>query len=309
LNRLQTATESGAWTQTFDCDRYGNQAVRVGSYIPTPALTPQSLSAFDAATNRIKPSVMSGFGYDNSGNVTSDPDASVIGYDAENHQTSYGASTYSYDGDGRRVKKQVGSTTTICVYNVAGQLIAEYDNSTSPPPGGGTSYLISDHLGSTRAVIKADGTVARHDYLPFGEEIPSSIGGRSSVVGYSAADSTRQKFTQKERDSESGLDYFGARYYASPQGRFTSADPGLIKLKHLVNPQKWSRYSYTLNNPLRYFDPDGTEELEVIIRTFIPAKSVQVPATPFRAKGDGRKAGDPVPPGTFRTEIRVTIGN
>jgi RHS repeat-associated protein len=200
---------------------------------------------------------MSGFGYDNSGNVTSDPYASVIGYDAENHQTTYGASTYSYDGDGRWVKKQVGSTTTVFVYNVAVQLIAEYDNSSSPPPGSGTSYLISDHLGSTRAVIKADGTVARHDYLPFGEEIPSSVGSRSSVVGYSAADDTRQKFTEKERDSESGLDYFGARYYSSAVGRFTSVDPITVTFARMVDPQQMSLYTYARNNPLVFVDPTG----------------------------------------------------
>jgi RHS repeat-associated protein len=83
------------------------------------------------------------------------------------------------------------------------------------------------------------------------------------------------------------LDYFGARYYASTQGRFTSVDPGLIKLKHLLNPQKWNRYSYTLNNPLRFFDPDGMEEIEVIFRTFIPSKEIHVPT---HAKGDGRRA-------------------
>jgi RHS repeat-associated protein len=117
----------------------------------------------------------------------------------------------------------------------------------------------------------------------------------------------RQKFTQKERYIETGLDYFGARYYASMQGRFTSFDPGSIKLKQLLNPQDLNRYAYVGNNPLRFIDPDGREKIELIFRTFIPSKQVQVPGTPLMAKGDGRKAGDPVPPGTFRTEIRVTI--
>jgi hypothetical protein len=60
---------------------------------------------------------------------------------------------------------------------------------------------------------------ARYDYLPFGEEIPSNIGSRGGVTGYGGADSTKQKFTQKERDGESGLDYFLARYYSSAQGK------------------------------------------------------------------------------------------
>ena len=61
----------------------------------------------------------------------------------------------------------------------------------------------------------------RHDYVPFGEELFAGVGIRSAALGY-GADSTRQKFTGKERDAETGLDYFLARYYSSTQGRFTS---------------------------------------------------------------------------------------
>ena len=57
----------------------------------------------------------------------------------------------------------------------------------------------------------------RHDYLAFGEELTAGIGLRST--GYSP-DGIRQKFTQKERDIETGLDFFDARYYASTQGRY-----------------------------------------------------------------------------------------
>ncbi len=51
-----------------------------------------------------------------------------------------------------------------------------------------------------------------------------------------------------KNDSESGNDYFGARYYASSMGRFMSPDPGKVNLKHLANPQKWNKYAYVLNN-------------------------------------------------------------
>ena len=51
--------------------------------------------------------------------------------------------------------------------------------------------------------------------------------------------------------------YFGARYYASQTGRFTTIDPLLGIEDALVNPQRWNRYMYSLNNPLRYVDPDG----------------------------------------------------
>lgn len=62
--------------------------------------------------------------------------------------------------------------------------------------------------------------------------------------------------TLKERDIETGLDFFGARYYASTQGRFTSSDP-LLSSGSVYAPQTWNRYSYTINNPLKYTDPFG----------------------------------------------------
>jgi RHS repeat-associated protein len=62
--------------------------------------------------------------------------------------------------------------------------------------------------------------------------------------------------TSKERDNETGLDFFEARYYGSTQGRFTSPDP-LLSSGMVVDPQSWNRYSYVLNNPLVLIDPDG----------------------------------------------------
>ena len=55
---------------------------------------------------------------------------------------------------------------------------------------------------------------------------------------------------------QTGLDYFGARYFSSTLGRFTSPDP-LMASGRPNNPQTWNRYTYTLNNPLRYIDPLG----------------------------------------------------
>lgn len=57
------------------------------------------------------------------------------------------------------------------------------------------------------------------------------------------------KFTGKERDSETGLDYFGARYYGSNMGRFTSPDKPFAD-QHVYDPQSWNLYSYTRNNPI-----------------------------------------------------------
>jgi RHS repeat-associated protein len=64
------------------------------------------------------------------------------------------------------------------------------------------------------------------------------------------------KFTGKERDSESGLDNFGARYNSSSMGRFMSPDPANIGVNRL-SPQSWNAYSYSLNNPLNLTDPTG----------------------------------------------------
>src|SRR3984885_7523098 len=62
-------------------------------------------------------------------------------------------------------------------------------------------------------------------------------------------------FTSKERGQESGLDYFGARYYGSALGRFTSPDSGVDQ--HPIDPQSWNLYSYVRNNPLTSIDPSG----------------------------------------------------
>src|SRR4051812_7069238 len=62
-----------------------------------------------------------------------------------------------------------------------------------------------------------------------------------------------QKFTGKERDQETGLDFFGARYMSAAQGRFTSPDPSTLSA-FIDNPQTWNKYSYVYNNPLVFID-------------------------------------------------------
>src|SRR6185437_13165856 len=77
-----------------------------------------------------------------------------------------------------------------------------------------------------------------------------------SVVCVSDVCFAQSCYTGKERDTESGLDYFGARYYGSNMGRFMSPDHPLID-QHPENPQSWNLYAYARNNPLINIDPTG----------------------------------------------------
>jgi RHS repeat-associated protein len=95
---------------------------------------------------------------------------------------------------------------------------------------------------------------------------------RSVACSFSVASRNGYKFTGKERDSESGLDYFGARHHASALGRFMSADPKLMTARHLGSPQKWNKYAYVQNNPLMRVDPDGQDDW-VVFRTALDPKT------------------------------------
>lgn len=268
LNRLKTfietvhSSQTVSLAQTYDYDRWGNRAITVGyrqSQTITP--TPQSTSDFNPSNNRI-----TNASYDNAGNLISAVSGYLFYYDAENkmivHDDTSTVGTldnqYSYDGDGQRVKKVTGTVTTVFVYNAMGQMVAKYTDDNSPSPTTGTSYFTADHLGTPRVITNKDKVVlSRHDYMPFGEEIKAPRGDRSASQGYvEGGDGVRQKFTQYERDNESGLDYAQARYYSNAQGRFTSVDP-VMPAGISVDPQSWNRYSYCINNPLRYVDPTG----------------------------------------------------
>ena len=109
-----------------------------------------------------------------------------------------------------------------------------------------------DAIGNVLAVTSYNGAVVeQHDYLPYGEELCGTQACGSINPGQP------KRFTGKERDAETGLDYFGARYYGSKIGRFTTVDPAYTIKENLVDPQRWNKYAYGRNNPLRYVDPDG----------------------------------------------------
>ncbi len=173
---------------------------------------------------------------------------------------------YAYDGLGQRVKRTTtirgSSETTVYVYDAFGRLAAEY-SSVAPEAGtGGTFYRTEDHLGSTRLVTKQDQTVAEcRDFFPFGERIGSGLNGRSADCYGGTSGAVKQQFTGKERDAESSLDYFGARYYSARLGRFIGPDEPLTD-QFASDPQSWNLYSYVRNNPLRFLDPTGRKCVE-----------------------------------------------
>ena len=254
-----------SWRQSFGYDRYGNQwaAQHLGTNMPYSGLRPTQQSNYNASTNR-RVEVTNQLAYDAAGELTRHGAWNLV-YDAEGRirqSTNTGTSQttdYAYDGAGHRVKKTVGSASTWYVYDAFGQLAAEYTSS-GPSGTAATHYLTTDHLGSTRLVTDGSGAVvSRHDYLPFGEEAPSNLGGRSTSHGYLANASLTQRFTGKERDTETGLDYFGARYMSAAMGRFTGADPIWVKADRLVDPQRLNLYIYSRNSPLRFTDPTGMD--------------------------------------------------
>jgi RHS repeat-associated protein len=153
-------------------------------------------------------------------------------------------------------KTVTGGTNSVStyVYDATGQLAAEY--ATGVAQDSGTTYLTADHLGSTRLVTDGGGNpVHRFDYMPFGEDL-SGFGNRNLIASYNMSAVPTEKFTGKERDAETGLDYFGARYFSSAQGRWTSPDKPFAD-QHIEDPQSWNLYAYVRNNPLRLVDDTG----------------------------------------------------
>ncbi len=223
--------------------------------IPLMGNTP---TAFSTANNQIIGP--GGTTYDAAGNQTL-VNGNAVGYDAENNATTLLGWVFGYlfDGLGQRVEKtQYGHTPTVYVYDAFGQLAAEYAGGTSWSTdyvrwgsGGGliatenaagpctTCYFGFDHLGSVRLVMNQEGTVvARHDFLPYREEVPASTAGRDGRFGPNN-DWVTTKFTGQLRDGESGMDYFKARDFTAVLGRFMSADPGNAGA-NLLSSQSWN---------------------------------------------------------------------
>ena len=149
---------------------------------------------------------------------------------------------YIYAFDGRLLAEYdvAGALVRDYIY-FGGQLVAEYT-------GAQLFYYASDQINSTRIVTDSSGTVvyaAAHE--PYGGIQ------KTWVTTYDPA----LKFSGKQRDAESDLDYFGARYYDRAQYRFISTDP--ICRKSSGNLQMANLYSYCINNPINLIDPNGED--------------------------------------------------
>jgi RHS repeat-associated protein len=266
LNRVSTALTQATsvtycWGEVFGYDAWANlKSINHDSAHSASGCGTAPLSVTPYLNNRLTDT---GFGFDAAGNMTSDPvnsSPNSYTFNAEGELTSAAGVNYTYDGDGSRVKKSSGklywygngidplseSDASGNLRNeyifLSGKRIAMLQLSSST-----VNYYIADHLGSSRIVTNSSGSILDDsDFYPYGGE-------RS----YSSGSGNNYKFTGKERDAESRLDDFAARFYTSNYGRFLSADDA--KYAHAPDPQTWNLYTYVANNPLNAVDPTGHE--------------------------------------------------
>ena len=205
------------------------------------------------------------YGYDANGNMLTRVEGGLTytqTFDAENRLISVVVSgqttSFIYDGDGNLVKK-INPDGSKTLY-VAG--IYEVDKNSGgtvtgtktyyPAAGamriGSTLYFVlKDHLGSSSVVTDASGnTVGEERYYPFGQT--------RLTTGTMLTD---KLFTGQREITGLGIYYYGARFYSPYINRFLSAD---TMVSSLANPQSLNRYSYVLENPLKYTDPTGHKE-------------------------------------------------
>ena len=275
LNRILTAKESTAWGVSFTTstgspgiDAWGN--VFQTSSISGTSINPMSMTQVIGDNNRF---TVNGYGYDAAGNVLNDGITTGCGtygytWNAEEQMTCAAGSTYTYDGDGIRVEKTGGNATPTMYWgagnlaesNTSGTLTSEYifaggkriarrDIAT-----GSVYYYFTDMLGSSSVLATSSGGVENEsDYEPYG--------GEANVT--QSLTNQHYKFEGKERDPETGLDNFGARFSNSNMGRFMSPDwankPEPVPYSKLSSPQSLNLYAFAGNNPESAPDLDGHE--------------------------------------------------
>jgi RHS repeat-associated protein len=259
LNRLTSAwsaanTGTYSWGENYSIDAWGNLQI-------SPMGGKANGGNFQVSGNaQNRPT---GLAYDAAGNLMSYVSATYT-YDQENRLLSTAGMSYTYDGNDERVLKSNTSSgaPTKRYWSMGGNTLAEGDGSGNLTaeyiyfgskrvaridlPANTVHYYLSDLLGSTSLVANAAGAIEEEsDYYPFGTEVIVT-GGVNEL-----------KFTGKRRDTESQLDYFGARYYSNGLGRFAQADPLYVEMHRLIDPQQLNLYTYGRNNPLKYIDPTG----------------------------------------------------
>jgi RHS repeat-associated protein len=252
LDRL-TSASCTSWSHTYAYDKAGNRASR--DSVTYTINTVNEVTSLSDGTS---------FTYDDNGNRTQkakDTDTWVYTYDYASRLTkveknSAALEEYVYDGDGKRIQVTDSSNPTIYIYSGLTVLYEETMNSAATYIYGPTGRLTkkttingetntffyhTDRLKSTRLVTDENKTiVSAVTYHPFGES--------STEHG-----SENHLYTGKEKDS-SGLYYYGARYYDPEIGRFITRDQNYGKISQ---PQALNKYTYCINNPIRYIDPDG----------------------------------------------------
>jgi RHS repeat-associated protein len=251
LNRISTMADSASSQAckglTWTIDAWGNMTGQS-----------QTGTCYTFSSSALANNQLTGYTYDAAGNMTYDGNHHYT-YDAENRivQIDSGSTaSYAYNEMGKRIRKSTGSSLTEYYYGPNGSVQAEYNGSSFPVQyvyagsqllaeytNSTTEFVHGDHLGSTRLVTAVNQSIVDNlDYEPFGQTSTDTI--------------ISHKFTGKERDTESGLDNFGKRYFGSSMGRFMSPDPPLLD-QHIADPQSWNLYSYVRNNPLSFVDPTG----------------------------------------------------
>ncbi|MGH9713866.1 MAG: RHS repeat-associated core domain-containing protein [Candidatus Acidiferrales bacterium] len=223
--------------------------------------TQEHLSISVGTNNKI---TSQGFLYDVSGNLLGDG-SNIYVWNSESQIKTANTVNYTYDGDGNRVQKSNGK---IYWYGVGTEILDESDangNITDEyvffggkrvahrmVSGGAIYYYAEDMLGTTRVMTTSTGTLCYDaDFYPFGGE----------RAPYTNTCSQNYKFEGKERDTETGNDDFGARYYSSTYGRWLSPDwssvPVAAPYANLNNPQTLNLYAMVSNDPETFADLDG----------------------------------------------------
>ena len=182
------------------------------------------------------------------------------------------AVSYAYDANNQRLAKTTSGVTTRYVYD-RGNVALEFSGTGATPMvryfygtqvdqilaqdkgSGNVSWVLTDQLGSVRALVGNDGVVRnRYDYAAFGTV-------SSTMTG--ATDTARYQYTGRELDGETGLYYYRARYYDSNSGRFIGQDPTGF------GAGDSNLYRYVGNNPVGATDPSGNVKIELVFNPLI----------------------------------------